>query len=130
MSDRQRCVEILSVDNVTILDLEGEIDIYTATEFKEALLQSIDSGAHRILVDLTKVTFMDSAGLSVLVSGERRLRPLGSCLAVACDERIRRVLTITGLDDALALYATRDEALRAAFTGRDSSRAAPAPGSP
>jgi hypothetical protein len=39
-------------------------------------------------------------------------------------------LTITGLDDALALYGTRDEALRAAFTARDSSRAEPAPGSP
>lgn len=125
MSDRQRCVEILSADNVTILDLEGEIDIYTATEFKEALLQSIDGGAGRIVVDLTKVTLMDSTGLSVLVSGERRLRPRGGSLAVACDDRIRRVLTMTGLHNAFALCATRDEARRAAFSGRDASGAAP-----
>ena len=112
-----------------ILDLEGEIDISAATEFKEALLQSIDGGAGRIVVDLTKVTLMDSTGLSVLVSGERRLRPRGGSLAVACDDRIRRVLTMTGLHNAFALCATRDEARRAAFSGRDASGAAPAPDS-
>jgi len=72
---------------------------------------------------------MDSTGLSVLVSGERRLRPRGGSLAVACDDRIRRVLTMTGLHNAFALCATRDEARRAAFSGRDASGAAPAPDS-
>jgi anti-anti-sigma regulatory factor len=41
MNETQRCVEILSRDNVTILKLEGEIDIYTPTDFKDAMLQSL-----------------------------------------------------------------------------------------
>jgi len=125
MTQDQRCVEILATDNVTILQLRGEIDIYSATEFKQALLQTIDGGARRVLVDLTDVSLIDSTGLSVLVSGARRLQPLGGSLTVACDDRIRRVLRITGLHDVFAIYASRDEALRAAFDRRSGDDAQP-----
>jgi anti-sigma B factor antagonist len=111
MSD---CVKILSSGSVTILDLEGELDIYTATDFKEALLESIAGGARHVIVDATKVTFMDSSALSVLIGGRQRLHSLGGSLAVVCTDRIERLLTITGLQHAFALYATRDAALRAA----------------
>jgi len=122
MRDRHDCVAVTAVDNVTIIDLEGEIDIYTATDFKKALLSSIDGGAHRVIVDFTKVSFMDSTGLSVLVSGERELRPRGGSLCVVCGDRIRRLLTITGLEPAFALYESRDEALRALFKGGEPSQ--------
>jgi anti-sigma B factor antagonist len=114
MSDGRSCVEVLSVDDATTLDLEGEIDICTATEFKEALLRSIDGGARRIVVDATKVTFMDSTGLSVLIGAQNRLRPLGGRLAIAGSQRVERLLKVAGLRDSLALYPDRDEALRAA----------------
>ena len=117
MSDRERCVKILSVDSVTILDLEGEIDIYTATDFKEALLESIAGGARHVIVDASKVTFMDSSALSVLIGGRQRLHSLGGSLAVVCSDRIERLLEITGLHHALALYATREDALREAVSG-------------
>ena len=130
MSDRERCVKILSADNVTILDLEGEIDIYTATDFKEALLESIAGGARQVIVDATKVTFMDSSALSVLIGGQQRLHSLGGSLAVACEDRIERLLKITGLHQAFASYASRDEALQAAFSRRSSSGAVPTTDSP
>ncbi len=126
MSDRQRCLEILSEDHVAILDLEGEIDIYTATQFKEMLLRAIDGGSRRFVVDLTKVTLMDSSGLSVLVSGERRLRPLGGSLTLAVTGRINRLLKQTGLDDAFVLCRSRAEALRAAHAQPDPAAAGPA----
>ncbi len=115
MNDRDRCVQILSADNVTILDLEGEIDIYTATDFKEAMLDSIAGGQRHIVVDATKVTFMDSSGLSVLVGGMQRLRPLGGDLSVACDDRVGRLLKLTGLNEVLPHFPTREDALRAQF---------------
>jgi anti-sigma B factor antagonist len=114
MNDGQSCVDVLFADSVTILDLEGEIDIFTATEFKEALLRSIDGGARGIVVDATKVTFMDSTGLSVLMSAQSRLRPLGGRLAIACNQRVDRLLKVSGLHDSFALYPDRDEALHAA----------------
>ena len=129
MSDRERCVKILSADNVTILDLEGEIDIYTATDFKEALLESIAGGARQVIVDATKVTFMDSSALSVLISGEQRLHSLGGSLAVACEDN-RATPEDHGPAQAFASYASRDEALRAAFSRRSSSDAVPTTDSP
>ena len=115
MSDGKRCVEVLSGAHATILQLEGEIDIGSATDFKEALLQSIAGGARRIVIDATGVTFMDSSGLSVLIAGEQRLRPLDGSLAIACGERVRRLLRMTGLEGSFRLYPSRDEALRAAL---------------
>ena len=56
-------------DDIGVVVLEGEIDIYSAPEFKEVLVNSIEGGAHRIIVDLTEVTFIDSTALGVLVTG-------------------------------------------------------------
>ncbi len=115
--------ETLSADHVTILDLEGEIDIFTATEFKEALLQSLAGGARRVVVDATKVTFMDSSGLSVLIVAERRLRRLGGSLAVACSHNVERLLRVAGLDALFTLTADRDRALRILLDDPGSSTA-------
>jgi anti-sigma B factor antagonist len=123
VSDAARSIEVLSADNVTILDLTGEIDISTAIEFKEAMLQSLEAGGRRIVVDATKVTFMDSSGVSVLISGERRLRPLGSSLAVACSPNVKRILQVAGLGALFALHASRAEAMRAVRAGPGSSAA-------
>jgi anti-sigma B factor antagonist len=124
MNDRSRCVEILSAGNVTILDLEGEIDIYSAVDFKEAMLQAIAGGAHDIVVDATKVTFMESSGLSVLIIGLRRLQPLAGTLTVVCGRRVDRLLEAAGLRNAFTLSATRDEALREMFLRTGSSGSA------
>lgn len=124
MNDRQRCVEILAAEDATILALKGEIDICAATEFKEALLGSIAGGSRRIVVDAAKVTFMDSSGLSVLIAGEQRLRALGGSLAVVASHNVERLLKVAGLRDFLALYPSRDEALRAASGAPSSGVAA------
>ena len=60
---------------VGIVVLEGEIDIYSAPQFKEVLLNGIEGGARRVIVDLSDVTFIDSTALGVLVSGAKRVRP-------------------------------------------------------
>lgn len=114
MNEGQSCVEVLSAENVTILVLKGEIEVFTATEFKQELLRSIDGGARRIVVDATRVTFMDSAGLSVLMRAQNQLRPLGGRLAIACSDRVDRLLKVAGLHDSFAVYPDRAEALEAA----------------
>jgi anti-sigma B factor antagonist len=114
MNEARSCISILSDGDVVVLGLEGEIDIYTATDFKAAVVGAIESGRRRMVIDLTEASFIDSAGLSVLLSAERRLRPLGGSLAVACSPRTRRVVEMTGLGDAFVLCSTRDEAVLAA----------------
>lgn len=114
-ADRQQCVNILAGDNVTILELHGEVDVVTATDFKTIFHESIAEGARRIVVDLSDVTLIDSMGLSVLIGGRRRMEPRGGWLAVACDGDVARVVRLAGLDRVVPLYPTRDEALRGAF---------------
>ncbi len=60
-----------------VIALAGEVDLYTAPEFKEALLEAIGDGAKTIVVDLTDTTFIDSTTLGVLVGGVKRLRHRG-----------------------------------------------------
>jgi anti-sigma B factor antagonist len=109
-------VELLRTEqNTAVIALEGEVDIYSAPQFKEALLAGIEDGASTIIVDLDRVTFIDSTALGVLVSGAKRVRPKNGRLDIVCtDENITRIFEITGLDRIFGIFRTRDEALRAA----------------
>ena len=101
-------------EGVAVVVLEGEVDLYTAPRFKDVLLQAIDDGAGHVIVDLADVSFVDSTALGVLVSGGKRLQKSSGTLAIGCpDEKIRRILEITGLDTVFGVYASRDEALGA-----------------
>ncbi|MBE0528798.1 MAG: STAS domain-containing protein [Thermoleophilia bacterium] len=102
-------------DDVGIVILEGEIDIYSAPEFKEVLVTGIEGGATRVIVDLSRVTFIDSTALGVLVSGAKRVRPRNGSLDIVCtDENIIRIFEITGLDRIFGIFPSRGEALKVA----------------
>ena len=64
-------------DSTHVIELGGEVDLYTAPEFKERMVELIESGKKQIVVDLSKATFIDSTTLGVLVGGVKRLRPTG-----------------------------------------------------
>lgn len=115
MEDRpQFSVELVRTGNdAAIISLKGEVDIYSAPQFKEALVKGIDEGARRIIVDLTEVSFIDSTALGVLVSGAKRVRPQNGGLDIVCaDENITRIFEITGLDRIFGIYPTQEEALK------------------
>ena len=117
MEDRpQFRVELEQTNGHTaVVTLAGEVDIYSAPRFKEALLKSIDDGARNIVVDLGKVTFIDSTALGVLVSGAKRVRPQNGTLDIVCrDDNIIRIFEITGLDRIFGIYPERAQALKAA----------------
>jgi anti-sigma B factor antagonist len=101
------------IDETThVIELGGEVDLYTAPEFKERMVQLIESGKKQIVVDLSQATFIDSTTLGVLVGGVKRLRPAGGSLALVCtDENITKIFEITGLDRVFPIHASRDEAL-------------------
>jgi anti-sigma B factor antagonist len=106
-------IEDSEVDAEThVIELGGEIDLYTAPEFKERMVELIDAGKTQIVVDLSGATFIDSTTLGVLVGGVKRLRPSGGALALVCtDQNITKIFEITGLDRVFPIHATRDEAL-------------------
>ena len=94
------------------ISLSGEIDLYTAPEFKQQLLDVIGQGGKEVVLDFTNTTFIDSTTLGVLVGGLRRLRAADGELTIVCsDPNITKIFEITGLDRVFDLVRTRDEAL-------------------
>ena len=95
-----------------VISLSGEVDLYTAPEFKQQLLEVIGQGAMEVVVDFTSTTFIDSTTLGVLVGGVKRLRSNDGQLALVCSDRnITKIFEITGLDRVFTIYPTRDEAI-------------------
>src|SRR5436190_9456595 len=99
-------------DGVYVISLVGEVDLYTAPEFKQQLLDVIASGGKDVVVDFSNTTFIDSTTLGVLVGGVKRLRAQDGRLSlVSSDRNITKIFEITGLDRVFTIYPTRDEAL-------------------
>ena len=95
----------------TVVELTGELDLFTAPVLREELQRVSDAGAHRVVVVMSGVTFMDSSGLGVLVGAVKRAVAGGGglCLAGARD-RMVRMLHITGLIRVMPAFPGLEEA--------------------
>jgi anti-sigma B factor antagonist len=101
--------------DVWVIALTGEVDLYTAPEFKQQLVDIIGQGAKHVIVDLTETTFIDSTTLGVLVGGVKRLRPSDGQLSIVCSDRnITKIFEITGLNRVFTIHSDRTEALESA----------------
>lgn len=89
----------------------GELDQATAPELRTALTRALGGGV-AVLVDLSDCDFIDSTGLSLLVEAKRRLAENERQFGVCCpDADVRRLLELTGIDEAVGLFDSRDEAV-------------------
>ncbi|WP_169164355.1 STAS domain-containing protein [Cellulomonas taurus] len=104
----------------TVVDVTGEVDVYTAPALRERLIALVESGRTDLVVDLTQVRFMDSTGLGLLVGVLKRIRGLGGQLQLVIDaERLLKVFRITSLDQVFTIRASRDEAMAARGNAAD-----------
>jgi anti-sigma B factor antagonist len=100
-----------SVADRTVLEVGGEIDVYTAPSLRTKIISLVDDGTKVLIVDLTHVEFLDSTGLGVLVGALKRLRGIGGELAIVCDqERLLKIFRITGLDRVFTLHSSVESA--------------------
>ena len=96
----------------TIIEVGGEIDVYTAPKLRDAMTELVDQGQYNIIVDLEKVDFLDSTGLGVLVGGLKKVRTNDGSLQLVCtQERLLKIFRITGLGKVFAIHSTQAEAL-------------------
>jgi len=96
----------------TVLEVGGEVDVYTAPKLREKLVELVGEGNYQIVVDMTKVEFLDSTGLGVLVGGLKRVRAHNGTLQVVCtQERLLKIFRITGLTKVFALHGSVAEAV-------------------
>ena len=97
----------------TILSVKGEIDAHTGPVLRKALHDAIDSGRHRLVLDFTDVSFLDSSALGVLISAHKRLHAdEGDVIRVVNDRPVVTTLfELTALDQVFPLHPTLERAL-------------------
>ncbi|MFP5334717.1 MAG: STAS domain-containing protein [Actinomycetes bacterium] len=111
----------------TVVEVSGEIDVYTAPVLRERLNDLVGEGHHHLVVDMEKVDFLDSTGLGVLVGGLKRVRSHDGSLHLVCtQEKILKVFRITGLTKVFPIHDSVDAAV-AASGGQASGEASGAP---
>jgi anti-sigma B factor antagonist len=110
-------VERTSRDGVELVEVEGEVDIATAARLISVLNTSVAEAINSVVVDLTKVGFMDSTGLALLINANRRLTLRRKGFAVVCPPGpLRRVFEITDMLETLHVCADLESASRAALS--------------
>jgi len=93
----------------SVLEVAGEIDVYTAPKLREQL---VSDGSYHIVVDLEKVDFLDSTGLGVLVGGLKRVRNHDGSLQLVCtQEKILKIFRITGLTKVFPIHNSVSDAI-------------------
>lgn len=105
-------IEVEESGSYTLCRPVGELDAYTVATFREALGDL--ASQPQVVIDLSAVPFMDSAGLGALIGGIRRARENGGEVAVACSRAtLTRLLHTTGFDRIVPVTETVDEAAAA-----------------
>jgi anti-anti-sigma factor len=99
------------VDDAVVLTVSGEVDMLSAPQLAEAIRTALAAGPPALVIDLTKVDFLASAGMTVLVTAQAEVTPPTRFAVVANGPATSRPIKLMGLDNVLALYSTLDSAL-------------------
>ncbi|OQY10444.1 MAG: hypothetical protein B6I28_01025 [Fusobacteriia bacterium 4572_132] len=95
------------------IEIDGEVDVYTSIELKKALNEAIDKGAKKMLINLDKVTYMDSSGLGVLVAILKKIRKeQGNLKLLKLTENVKKIFEITRLTKFFEIFEEEEEAIK------------------
>jgi anti-sigma B factor antagonist len=100
-------------EGIPVIELGGELDAYTCSRLRDAMIEVIEEGKPTLVVSMAKVEYIDSSGLGTLVGGLKRASEKNGKIAVVCtNPQIRKVFEITGLVRVFPLYDTEVEAVK------------------
>lgn len=107
-------VEVRDGDRAVVIGVSGELDLASSPALEQELERGAASKAELVVVDLRKLEFMDSTGLSVLVRAHQRATEKGQRFAVVRGpQQVQRLLSLTGVAERLTLADSPDELLSA-----------------
>jgi len=99
-------------NNVVIMVLSGDIDMYRSVNFRKTLVGILEEKPSTVLIDMNQVGFMDSSGLATLVEALQLVRRYdGKLKLVGIQQRVRSIFEISRLDTIFQVYASEAEAL-------------------
>ncbi|MEX0907064.1 MAG: STAS domain-containing protein [Gemmatimonadota bacterium] len=104
--------DVKKQDDVTIIDVEGQLIVGNRQELKQKVLEELEGGARKFLIDFSGTGYIDSSGLGVLVSLSKKIREQGGELRLAnLNEDLRTLFELTKLDTLFHIASDRQEAL-------------------
>lgn len=104
--------EIERVDDVTVVNVRGELVVGNRRELKDGVLERVADGERKFLVDFGDASYIDSSGLGVLVSLSKKIREEdGELRLTGLDEDLRTLFELTKLDTLFRIAEDRSEAL-------------------
>ena len=104
-------IDVRNVGNYSVVDVKGEIDVYTAPKLREKLIELVSEGSYDVVVNLEGVDFLDSTGLGVLVGALKRVKAHDGSLSLVCSQdKILKIFKITGLTKVFPIHASVEEA--------------------
>ncbi len=99
-------------DGVVILDIQGEIDLYNAPEIKDTIQKLIEAQKYNIIINLEKVSYIDSSGIGALISSLSNLKKYqGSLKIINVYASVKKVFELTKLTSFFEIYNSEEEAL-------------------
>lgn len=99
-------------DRVVILDIQGEIDLYNAPEIKDTMQKLIEAQKYSIIINLEKVSYIDSSGIGALISGLSNLKKYqGSLKIINVYASVKKVFELTKLTSFFEIYDSEEEAI-------------------
>jgi anti-sigma B factor antagonist len=105
-------LQVRRQEDHAVLEVAGEIDVYTAPKLREKLIELVNEGSYHLVVDLERVDFLDSTGLGVLVGGLKRVRNHEGSLKLVCtQDKILKIFRITGLTKVFPIHDSVDDAV-------------------
>lgn len=107
-------------DGIAVLTVGGEVDLATVPAFEAAIAEALSPKPTALIVDLSGVDFLASAGLQALVATHESISKAADFAVVADGPATSRPIQLTGLDQILSLYPTMTEAMAAMTTGSGS----------
>jgi anti-sigma B factor antagonist len=99
-------------DHANVLPLEGEIDLHVSPRVSISLGQMLDKKPDKLVVDLSRVTYVDSSGLAVLIEAMQTIEEYGGRFAIAgMQETVRSIFEIARLDQVFRIFPDVESAL-------------------
>ncbi|MFQ3548828.1 MAG: STAS domain-containing protein [Armatimonadota bacterium] len=98
-------------ESTSVISVSGELDIYTAPDFKAKLQEVLSEDKKNLIIDYTSLNYLDSTALGILVGVLKRTREAGKELALVCPSpRVKRLFQLTGLDDVFEIHQSLENA--------------------
>jgi len=105
--------QVEKVNDVLVVDVEGQLIVGNRQELKQKVLEELESGERKFIVDFEKTGYIDSSGLGVLVSLSKKVREQGGELRLAnLNEDLKTLFELTKLDTLFYIADSRDAALK------------------